>query len=298
MPQTDKITSGPITRTIFSLSIPVVLNMFMEFAMTITDYFWVGKLGSSAQDAVTSSMVVIWTVFAFISIICIGVTALVARYIGAGDTARAAHYARQGFNMAVGIGLIFSVSGIVLTPLMLDFMDTSINTTIQAVPYLRLSFAIAVFFFILDTIYATFRAAGDTKTPTKVGIVTVLINMALDPLFIFGLGPVPAMGVTGAALATGISVFIGVVWITLRMLRGGLGFDIGRVFRTKPFFGDMAKIVRIGLPIASQQLVFVVVYWFLIKIVHEYGEVAAAAMGIGNRMESFSYLTCYGFSIA
>ncbi|MEA2030126.1 MAG: MATE family efflux transporter [candidate division Zixibacteria bacterium] len=157
---------------------------------------------------------------------------------------------------------------------------------------------VTILFFLIETINAIFRASGDTKTPTKVGVATILINMALDPLFIFGFGPVPAMGISGAALATCISVFIGVLWISLRMLHGGLGFEISRIFRIKPIFRDMAKITRIGLPIASQELVFVVVYWFLIKIVHEYGEVAAAAMGIGNRMESLSFLTCYGFSIA
>ncbi|MBU8934816.1 MAG: MATE family efflux transporter [candidate division Zixibacteria bacterium] len=298
MTNTDHITSGPITRTIFSLSIPVVLNMFMEFALTSTDYFWVGKLGSTAQDAVTSSMVVIWTVFAFISIICIGVTALVSRYIGARNPDKAAHYARQGLALAVGIGLTFSLAGIILTPSMLNFMDTSVATSVHAVPYLRISFGIAVLFFILDAIYAIFRASGDTRTPTKVGMVTVVLNMALDPLFIFGLGPIPAMGVPGAALATGVSVLVGVTWITVRMMRGGLGFDIGRVLRVPVHIRDMLKIIRIGLPIASQQLVFVVVYWFLIKYVHEFGEVAAAAMGIGNRMESLSYLTCFGVSIA
>ena len=82
---TDNITSGPITRTVFSLALPVVLAMLMEFALASTDYFWVGKLGATAQDAVTSSMVVIWTIFAAISIISVGVTALVSRYVGAKD---------------------------------------------------------------------------------------------------------------------------------------------------------------------------------------------------------------------
>lgn len=298
MTNTDHITSGPITRTIFSLSIPVVLNMLMEFALHATDFFWVGKLGSTAQDAVTSSMVVIWTVFAFISIICIGVTALVARNIGARKPDRAAHYARQALALAVGIGLTFSAAGLILTPAMLSFMDTSAATSLHAIPYLRFSFGFSILFFLLDTIYAIFRASGDTRTPTKVGAVTVILNMALDPLLIFGWGPIPAMGVPGAAVATGLSVLIGVIWIAAKMKRGGLGFEIGRVLRVRAHVGDMLKIIRIGLPVSSQQLVFVVVYWFLIKYVHEFGEVAAAAMGIGNRMESFSYLTCFGFSIA
>jgi putative MATE family efflux protein len=77
-----------------------------------------------------------------------------------------------------------------------------------------------------------------------------------------------------------------------------LGFNIGRLFGDRPDWSAMARISRIGLPIASQQFTFVAVYWFLIAYVHRFGETAGAAMGIGNRMEAFSYLTCYGFSLA
>ena len=86
--------------------------------------------------------------------------------------------------------------------------------------------------------------------------------------------------------------------IGVKMLSGKLGYHIGNPFGIAPKLKEILKIARIGAPIATQQLVFVVVYWFLIKVVHVFGEEAAAAMGIGNRMESFSYLTCFGFSIA
>ncbi len=298
MHKTDNITSGPIIKTIFTLSIPVVLNMFMEFALTTTDYFWVGKLGPTAQDAVTTAMVVIWTVFGFISIITVGVTALVSRHIGAKDTDRASHYIKQGLSLSVLIGASFSFIGYMMTPFMLKFMGTSDATMIHAVPYLRMTFAISILFFILDTIYAGFRASGDTKTPTIIGISTIIINMILDPILIFGWGPIPAFGVPGAAVATGISVLFGASWAFYLMQKGGLGYKVENIFRTPPVIKDILKIMKIGLPISSQQIVFVIVYWFLIRIVHEYGEEAAAAMGIGNRMESFCYMTCFGFSIA
>jgi len=73
----NKVISGPIIKTIFSLAVPVVLGMFMEFALHITDFYWVGKLGPAAQDSITTSMVVIWTAFAFIALISVGITALV-----------------------------------------------------------------------------------------------------------------------------------------------------------------------------------------------------------------------------
>ncbi len=295
---TDNVTSGPITRTVFSLALPVVLAMFMEFALASTDYFWVGKLGATAQDAVTSSMVVIWTIFAAISIISVGVTALVSRYVGAKDIDKVVYYIRQGMAMAVGMALIFTTVGYLLTPAMLGFMDTSEATMQHAVPYLRIFFLSSIAFFLTDTVYAVFRASGDTRTPTKVSVMVVLLNMALDPLLIFGWGPVPSLGVAGASLASAIALGIGATTIIVRMLRGGLGYRVTGLISGRPRLTSMLKIGRIGLPISTQQFVFIFVYWFLIKIVHEFGETAAAAMGIGNRMESFSYLTCYGFSVA
>lgn len=298
MNSTDHITSGSIPRTILSLALPVVAGMFMEFALSTTDYFWVGKLGATAQDAVTSSMVVIWTIWSLISIISVGITALVARYVGAKDLDQAAYYIKQGLAMALGMGALFSVVGYLLAPGLLAFMDTGPLTMRLAVPYLRIFFVSAVPFFLAVTAYAVFRASGDTRTPTKIGIGVVVLNMALDPLLIFGLGPLPELGVAGASVATAFSMLVGMIVVIRKMLTGALGYSIGNPCKVKPKVKEMLKIGRIGTPMASQQIVFVVVYWFLIKIVHQFGETAAAAMGIGNRMESFSYLMCFGFSIA
>jgi len=296
--RTDKITSGPIARTVFSLAVPVVAGMFMEFALQVTDYFWVGKLGAAPQDAVTTSMVVIWSMWSLMSLITVGIAAIVARYIGARDTDTAAHFARQGFLMALIVGLSLAVAGYLYTPFALRFMEAGEATFSHAAPYLRISLLAAPLFFVTETVFAVFRASGDTRTPLKIGILYVSLNMLLDPVLIFGLGPFPEMGVSGAAIATAISVAVAMTVALTKVARGRLGYHVGMSLHVLPKIKDMLKIGRIGFPMALQQLVFVVVYWFLIKIVHQYGEIAGAAMGIGNRMESLSYLTCFGFSIA
>jgi putative MATE family efflux protein len=286
MNNADRITSGSIPRTIFSLALPVVAGMLMEFALSSTDYFWVGKLGATAQDAVTTSMVVIWAIWSVISIISVGITALVARYVGAEDLDRTAYYIKQGLAMALGMGALFSLVGYLLAPGLLTFMDAGPPTMRLAVPYLRIFFVSAIPFFLAVTAYAIFRASGDTRTPMKIGAFVVVLNMALDPLLIFGLGPFPELGVAGASVATAFSMLVGMMVVLRKMLTGALGYSIGNPFKAKPKLKEMLKIARIGTPMASQQIVFVVVYWFLIKIVHQFGETAAAAMGIGNRMES------------
>ncbi len=296
--QSRDITSGPILRTVLVLALPVTLGMFMEVLLSITDFYWVGKLGASAQDAVTTSMVVIWTVFSAVAIISIGITALVSRYVGRGDHEAAGHYIRQSLWLAIAIGIILTLAGYALTPSLVGFMGAGKATTVHAIPYLRIFFVANLFLFLSESVYAVFRASGDTKTPMRVGVTVVSLNMVLDPILIFGVGPVPALGVPGASMATSISYLIGVVLIFRQLLRGKLGYPTGRLLRDRPEIRSMLKIARIGLPIASQQLVFVLVYWFLIDYVHEFGEAAGAAMGIGNRMESISYLICSGLSIA
>ena len=294
----DNITSGHIGRSIVSLAIPVALGMLLEFALNSTDYFWVGKLGPSAQDAVTSSMVMIWTIFVAMSIVSVGVTAIVARYVGANDLDRAKHFVRQGMSMSMILGLSVSVISVLSAKSLLLFMETPADSLIEALPYIRLFCATSILFFVSGTAYAIFRASGDTRTPTKVGAVVVGLNLILDPLFIFGWGPIPGFGVLGASIATSISAAVG-AFLILRLLAGGkVGYQIENLFWSRPIWADMLKIAKIGLPMFSQQMVFVSVYWFLIKIVHQFGQEAAAAMGIGNRMESFSYLICHGFSLA
>jgi putative MATE family efflux protein len=155
-----------------------------------------------------------------------------------------------------------------------------------------------VFFALEENAFAIFRASGDTKTPMLVGSVAVVLNMIIDPLLIFGLGPFPQLGVVGASLGTSITFMFSAIVILWLLRKGRMGYSVGRLLPKSIDWRGIGKIAKIGTPIASQQVTFVVVYWFLIKIVHQFGEAAGAAMGIGNRMESLSYLTCYGFSLA
>jgi putative MATE family efflux protein len=280
------------------LAVPVLIGQLMQFSLSVINLFWVGRLGPAAQDAITTAMVVIWTVFASQSIIVIGVGAIVSRAVGAGDLDSARHASRQAILYAVLLSTAFGIAGYILTPWLLHFMSASPETTRHAIPYVRIFFATNLFSSLTETIYAVFRAAGNTRTPTFVGIIVVVANMVLDPVFIFGWGFIPRLDVAGAGLATAISLGIGTVLIWRALNKGKVGFEIPKPFTTKTDWPEIRRISRIGLPIAVQQLTFVAVYWFLVSIVHRFGDSAGAAMGIGNRMESLSYLTCWGFSIA
>lgn len=298
MARTECITEGPIFSTIVRLAWPVVASMFLEFALAITDYFWVGYLGTPQQDAIMTSMVVTWTLFATSAIIITGLTALVSRAVGAKKEADASYVSKQGIIMAIGIGLVFAIVGFSLTPSILKFMKASPRVIDFGIPYLRIFFAGIIIFFVNDALGSVFRASGDTKSPMIAFSAGTILNIFLDPVLIFGWGPFPQMGVTGAALATIISILVSFLIFIMLVWKGRLDFSLSGWYRTRPDSGTMFKIFKIGIPISLQNIVFIFIYWFIIQIVHHYGEVAGAAMGIGNRMESLSYLTTFGLSMA
>ncbi len=292
------ITEGPITKSLVTLAFPLIVGMFMEIALSMTHYFWVGRLGPTAQDAVTTSMVLIWTVVAATSIVSVGITALISRNVGAGNIDRAAYFVKQGLALSVVFGLIVGVAGTIFSKQLMVFMNTGEATIALGLPYIRIFFASTVLLFLLETSYAAFRSSGNTKTPAFIGIMVVIINLVLDPMFIFGIGPFPEMGVTGAGVATSIAYLTGVITSLTMIHKGKLGYRSPKLLPLNLPLKDMLAIVRIGMPMSGHQLVFMIVYWFLIIIVHKFGEAAGAAMGIGNRMESFSYMICHGISLA
>jgi putative MATE family efflux protein len=298
MTRVKNITEGPIISTILRLAWPVLTSMLLEFALSVTDFFWVGRLGTVEQDAIVSSMIVTWTYFSVISIIVIGLTALISRAIGADDEEKASFVFRQGIQTAAVVGAVFVIAGFILTPSILRFMKTSPAVMGYGISYLRILFSAIFLFFFSDAFGAAFRATGDTKSPTIAMASGTVLNIVLDPALIFGIGPIPAMGVSGAALGTVISSILSLAIFLIMIYKNRLGFPLTGIFKIRPHFETIGKIFKIGLPISMQNLAFNCVYWFLIQIVHHYGDAAGAAMGVGNRMEALSFLTAFGFSTA
>ena len=292
------LTTGSITKNIFFLAGPAVATMFLETAFSIADIFWVGKLGAVSLAAVISSAFLIWMIWSLVGAISVGATALVARFIGARQPDQAAYSARQSYLFAIFFALTISVTGILFTKWPFVLMGTEPDVTYLGIRYLRIIFAGAVFFFLIDVFSAIFRAAGDTRTPMLVIGGSLALNIVLDPLLIFGLGPFPRMETAGAALASIFSQAVGSLLFILLIVRGKLGFKFSLLPKLHLDFSMVWRILRIGIPASSAWILFSVVYLFLNKIVALFGTEAIAALGIGNRMESISFHACMGFSIA
>lgn len=292
------LTSGNITRNIFRLAWPAVTSMFLETFFSIANAFWVGKLGATSLAAVISSVFVIWIIYSLAAIISTGLVALVSRSMGAKDPAQASFISEQAFIFALIGSSLLAIMGIILTPQFFNLMGTPPEVTAIGTKYLRIIFLGAPLFFQIDTLSGVFRASGDTKTPLRVALIAVGLNIILDPILIFGLGPFPRLGAIGASIATVISQFTGVILFWRHVNKGKLPFKLDLRIRKKLDLKTVQRIVKIGLPTSIAGIVFSLVYLFLNKITAHFGTDAIAALGIGNRSESLSYLTCFGFSLA
>jgi putative MATE family efflux protein len=298
-PKRFDLTEGPITRTIFRLAWPVIISMFVETARGIANMFWVGKLGAVNLAAVVSATFLVWFTYVLSDVISVGTVALVARYVGAKDEDQASYVARQAYLFAIVSSLFLAILMILVGgKYAFDLMGTEPEVTRLGLNYLRIVFAGTTFLFLIETFGACFRGSGDTKTPMKVLLVSLSLNIALDPLLIFGIGPFPRMGTSGAALATFISQGTAAVIYGFLITRGRLRFKLSLLPRLNLDFSVVQRILKIGLPLSASGILFIVVYIFLNKVTAGFGTEAIAALGIGNRMESISFLTCFGFSQA
>ncbi len=285
-------------RAILHLAWPAVLQMGVDTAMRLIDAFWVGRLGAAHMAAVTSSMFILWTLMALAEMLATGVTAMVARFVGGKEKDFAQYVLRQ----AIRFGLIFSVlagaGGFFLSSRFMQILGVGADVAPLGAGYLRISFLSSPVIFVFFIYGSALQGAGDTRTPLKILVLALLTNAVLDPLLIMGFGPIPRMATNGAALATALSHLLGAVAYIALLNSGRLVLKAKLLAREALDFSILRRLLRIGVPSTIDFILFSVVYVILTRITAAFGTEAIAALGVGNRIESISYMTSFGFSIA
>ncbi|MEP7027868.1 MAG: MATE family efflux transporter [Candidatus Eisenbacteria bacterium] len=291
-------TRGPMLRALLRLAAPVVVMQACHTAFHLVNIMWVGRLGAEATAAVTTSFFALWTVYAIADIAAVGTTATVSRFIGARDRAAAGYGAAQGALLAVGIGVTTTVVGLLALPPLFALIGAAPRVQDLAVGYLRITLLGAVFSMLYVWAESTMRAAGDTRTPMIVVASCFALNALLDPLLIFGLGPVPALGVRGAAWATVLAQAVAVAWFGGLALRRHPAFplDFAALRRFAPRYA--VALGRIGLPYSLIGILFSAVYLYFAHVAAHFGTAAVAVVGVGNKIESVTYLVALGFGLA
>ncbi len=294
---TQDFTSGSLGRAILLLSVPMVLEMLMQSIFELADIFFVSRLGAEAVAAVGITASLLIFVFAIGMGLSMAATAMVARRMGEKDPVAASAAGVQAIVVAVAVSIPIALVGVVLAPDLLRLMGATESVVEAGSIYCAILMGSNVTILLLFLINAIFRGAGDAVLAMRVLGLSNLLNVALDPVLIFGLGPFPEMGVTGAAVATAIGRGVGVTYQFTVLVRGSgrLRFSRGAI-RLSPRLVE--RMLRISGPGVVQYLVGSASWIAIIRLVAEFGSAAVAGYTIGVRVIIFALLPSWGMGNA
>ncbi|MCF6180740.1 MATE family efflux transporter [Lutibacter sp.] len=291
------LTEGSILKSIIALSVPIVFANFLQTAYQLTDTFWVGRLGTSAIAAVSISFPIIFFMVSLGGGLAMAGTILVSQYKGKGDQKAINHITSQTLLLVILISIILAAIGYFSSSHIIRLMGTEKDVFLSAVSYMKISFLGMVFMFTYMVFQSLMRGVGNVKTPALIVLGTVLLNLFLDPLFIFGYRFIPAYGVTGAAIATistqGISAIIG-IFILLKGKRQIKLYPND----LKPDFPLLKKMFKLGFPTSIEQSTRALGITGMTFLVAQFGTLTIAAFGIGSRILSFIIIPAIGLSMA
>ena len=283
------LTDGSIPKSLFFLSLPIVVTNMLQVGYNLADTFWLGRYSTEALAAISLGFPL---VYLFISLglgLTVAGSVLVAQHTGAGDTGAAEHAASQTVSLTLLAGAGLGAVGFVFVADLLRLFGATPTVLGLATDYMEVISLGLPFLFGFTVFIALMRGAGDTVTPMVVMLGTVVLNVVIDPVLIFGVGPVPEMGVEGAAVATvlsrGSATAVG-LWL---MLRGSHGIRIDpREMVPEPSY--VRKLLRIGVPASVENTGRAVSVNAVLVIVTLFSTPVVAAFGVGLRVFSMIFM--------
>ncbi len=291
------LTTGNIHRNIWILAVPMILEMATLSVTQIMDTYWVGKLGSAALAAVTISMTLRWVLNSLANGLGIGGMAVVARRIGAHDKAEADHAAWQAILLAMFVSIVLGVLGILVAKPVLRILGADAEVIALGVPFLRILFGGLFTLVLIFVINSLLRGAGEARLALWVLVVSQGLTLILEPIFIFGWGPFPDLGVNGSAWAGVLGFGVGVLFQMAILLSGRARIAIN-LRNLRPDLPLMWHIVKIALPSTAQMTLRSTSRLIVLAIVGLYGTFATAGFGVANRILLVALIPGFGLANA
>ncbi|TWH78172.1 MATE family efflux transporter [Sedimentibacter saalensis] len=290
------LKEGKIRSTLVKLALPIMGTSFIHMAYNLTDIMWLGRLSTGAVAAAGTAGFFLWFGSSLVMITQVGVGVNVAQYIGRNDSESAKKYITNGFQLDIFIALLYSLFLFSFRHNIIGFFNLQDSNVIQmAIEYLTI-ISIGIIFHFLNPIFsAALNSTGNSITPFKINTIGLVANIILDPLLIFGVGPLPQLGIKGAALATIMSQFVVTILFVI------LGKAFNNIYShvsllSKPDMQIVKSIMKLGFPPFLQTGLHAVINMILTKIIAQFGPVAVAVQSIGSQIESISWMTSEGFS--
>lgn len=271
-------TTGSIRRAVFLLAVPMILEMGMESVFAVVDLYFVGRLPDSRHNIQTVGLTesVLSIIYSLAIGISMAATAMVARRVGEKDPKAAAHAAMQSLWLAFGITFFVSLSGVFLAPQILGWMGAEPATVALGTPYTRLMMGSSLVIMLLFLINGIFRGAGDASMAMKSLWIANTANIILCPILILGLGPIPGLGLFGAALATTIGRGIGVCYQVYHLFSGKSLVKL-QLNDWKPDWKIIRSLINVATPGTLQFIIGSCSWIFLARLVAETGHAEASA---------------------
>lgn len=292
-----QLVEGPIFRSLVTLAVPLILANVLQAMYQLIDAFWVGRLGGNAVAAVSVSFPVMFLSISLGIGFAIAGSTLIAQYFGAKDHASVDHVAAQTIVMIVLISIVLGVAGYALSPLFLRTIGVAPEVYGGALAFMRVSFVGMVFNFAFFMFQSILRGVGEVKLPVYIVLGTVILNFGLDPLFIYGYGPIAGHGVAGAAIATvGTQSIAAIIGITI-LLRGKYHVHL-HLNDLRPDWVYIKRAFFLGLPASIEQSARALGLTVMTFLITSFGTVSLAAYGMGSNVLMVVMIPAMGLSMA
>ena len=293
------LLEGSILGKLSVLALPIMMTAFVQMAYNLVDMVWIGQLGSNAVAAVGAAGTYLWIADSCTSVAKTGGQIKVAHSIGEGNPEKAKQFGASAFQMGVSIIMICILFVLFGHQLMVGvFQFTEEQVHVDAVNYLLITGTVGVLFSTINQIFTgLYTGIGDSKTPFLANAVGLVINLVMDPVLIFGIGFIPAMGVIGAAVATaGAQGVVTLLFLLISYKRGGL-FQGMPVFR-KPKMDYIKQVWKLGFPVGLQNVFMSGLSLIIASMIAAWGADAIAVQKVGGQVESIAWMIAGGFSMA
>lgn len=291
-------TSLSVDRAIFLLSVPMILEMIMESVFAVVDVYYVSQLHDNDAVATIGLTESVLTLVYSIAIgLSMGATAMIARRVGEKDLPAARVAALQAIYIGIGFSVLVSAAGLFFSGDILRLMGAGESLIANNVGYTRWMFGGNFTIMMLFLINAIFRGAGDASLAMRSLILANGLNIVLDPLFIFGYGPVPAMGVEGAAIATNIGRGVGVLYQLYHLVNGRGLIKLAQQ-KLAPRWDIIVRLLKVSAGGTGQFLIASASWLFLVRIMSTFGSPAVAGYTIAIQLIVFAILPAWGMANA
>lgn len=292
------LLEGNILPALSALALPIMATSLIQMAYNLIDMIWIGKIGASAVASVGAAGMFMWLSNGLATLAKMGGQIKVGHALGAQKKEDAASYAQSSIQMGIVFAIGFGILSVVFADEMIGFFQLNSAQVIQdAKLYLMITCGLVIFSFMNQIFTGILTAMGNSRTSFIATGIGLVLNIVLDPLFIFGFGAIPPMGVAGAAIATVLAQLVVMLLFLHTILRDTVLFSNVHILHSYSSQHTM-EIFRIGLPSAVQSMLFSGISMVIARLIAGWGDAAVAVQKVGSQIESISWMTAEGYAAA